>query len=105
MHGVLKTSCPVGVARGYENMHQFLFAFTKERIFWSTFAYDTDCRIQEVGVSGTWSHVDQIREPLASRIRHSYTWKHVNQIQYPEIKKRCGDTATVYIIVLTKGYK
>ncbi len=43
----------------------------------------------------TWSHVDQVREPLSSRIRDSGTWNHVNQIPYPKIKKRCGDTATI----------
>ncbi len=32
---------------------------------------------------------------MASRIRDSSTWNNANQIQYPEIKKRCEDTATV----------
>ncbi len=54
--------------------------------------------------SGAWSYADQIRDQL---IRDSGTWNHVNQIQYREIKKRCGETATVLycLVVLTKDYK
>ncbi len=44
-----------------------------------------------------------------SRSRGSGMWSHVIQIQYPEIKKRCGDTAKMLychvVVTDSKDYK
>ncbi len=62
---------------------------------WPSTYYAMYCSKVHVRFKIARSYVYQIREQGASKTRDSGTCNHVNQTQYPEVKKRCGDTATV----------
>ncbi len=77
---------------------------------WPNFKMENEM-MKSVGFKKSWLRCVESRQSNSRTVsfknRDSGTWNHVNLIQCPEIKKRCGDTATMLycFVVLTKDCK